>query len=317
MLSTLSFLLIIAWPNLIKLAKTNRPEYFYWDFLVALFCLSLFLAFIIGFSPFYEFPSFLQSITHQFRFTLQAFIGGSILCIAYYLFVVCVFLVGVTYSIVAIFSIAMSTEAVITIITDPAGFPHSVLMALIFFLICVFFLNISCKKNIDKSYRSKKAITYAGISGIILGFFFPLIAKSFDLAANVRLAPHVALFFFSCGTLFSFFFISLLMKNKPLIPPPFTFKGYFKTPLKKHFFGALSGVLWGSSIMCRLLSDVYKIYNYAFVLSHIYPLITAALGIFVWKEYVEHPKTYKYLIFGYIFFLLGGSFLRFHAWTIP
>lgn len=316
-LSTLSFLLIILWPNMIKMAKSTRPEYFYWDFLLSLFATSLVFAFVIGFSPMYEFPTFIQNITHQFRFTLQAFMGGCILGLAYFLFVVSVFLVGVSYSIVAAFSIAMSTAAVIVIITDPAGFPHTVLVALIFFLICVLFLNASCRKSIDKSYRSKKAITYTAICGIVLGFFFPLVAKSMAISTNARLSPHVALFFFACGTLVSFFFISLLMKYKPLIPPPFTFKGYFQKPLKQHIYGIAGGFLWGSATMCRLLADVFAIYNYTFVLSHIYPLITAACGIFIWKEYKGHPKAYKYLLLGYVFFILGGSFLRFHEWTIP
>lgn len=317
-LLTLAFLFIVMWPNTIKMAKATRAEYFYWDFIVALFFSSLIFAFIIGFSPAFEFPSFTQNLVHQFRFVLRALIAGLIVNVAYFLFITSSFLVGIAYVATATFSIAMATAAVINILLDPHGFAKTVLLSMIFFLFAVLFLNISCKKNNDKTYRSKKAITLCSLSGLLFGFFFPLLGKSLSASAETnKLAPHVALFFFICGFVICNILLSILFRNRPLISPPFSFAGYFQTSFKNHIPGVIGGILWTAAVICRMFTDVEKIYSFAFFISHIYPLITASLGIFLWKEYKDHPKTYKYLVMGFICFGMGGYFLSYDKWTIP
>lgn len=318
LLISLAFLFIILWPNTIKLAKATRAEYFYWDFLIATFFISLIFSFVIGFSPAFEFPSFAQSFIHQFRFVLRAIIAGLLLNLAYFLFITSSFLVGISYSIIASFSIAMATEGVITILLNPHGFPKTILLAIMFYLFATIFSNISCKKNTEKSYRSKKAITLCTISGVLFGFFFPLLGKSLAYqTGTTRLAPHVAIFFFICGFIICNIFLSILFRNRPLISPPFSLKGYFQTSFKNHIHGFIGGVFWMLAVICRLFTNVQKAFTYAFFISHIYPLVIALMGVFFWKEYKKHPNTYKFLMIAYIFFSIGGYFLSFEKWTIP
>jgi len=316
LLIIITFSLILIWPNMLKKAKATRAEYFYWDFLIAVFILSIAFAITIGLSPYYNLPSVEKDLIEMFRFALRAMLAGMIVNIAYFLTILSSFLVGITYGMNVPFSIAMATEGIIVVLLQPHAFAGTILAAVVFFILSTVFFNIACRRNTEKTYRSKKAITFAVLAGMIFGFFFPLLGKSFNLEDSGKLAPHIAFLFFSSGFVIGNIFLSFLFRNKPLISPAFSFKGYLNISFKNHLYGFIAGTVWALAAICRFFTNIDPIYGFAFVISHTYTLLMGLFGIFLWKEY-KNNGTYKYLFFAYASFIIAVIFLSFERWTIP
>lgn len=311
-----SFLLSLwLWPNTIKLSKRVRTEFYYWDFIFGLLIFDIFIILLLGFY-FRIIPSFNVIIETKFEHLIRALLAGIIVNLAFFLQISAAFLCGITFAFIASYSVGVIAEGFLRILSDPHSYPPSVLWIIVNFGIAVLFMNIASRRNTEKSQKSKKAILYCTISGILFTAFLRIFTLSFEIGNEILLPRFLLLFLISgmilCNLALSWFFCS-----RPLSTSlPFSFSTYFQQPLGNHLMGFIGGILACAAIISRLYLHVQITNIFEFICAHLYPLGTGLIGIFYWKEYKEHPSSYKYLIFAYICFILAVVFLGLNEWSI-
>ena len=113
---------------------------------------------------------------------------------------------------------------------------------------------------IYKRISDNKSFIVSIISGILMGFFYPLITKSISSDFMARQAdlmtPYTASFIFALGIFISNFIINGWMIKFTISGKKLKFKGYFSkgTPWL-HTIGILGGVIWGIGFCLNFIAS--------------------------------------------------------------
>ncbi len=148
-----------------------------------------------------------------------------------------------------------------------------------------------------------------------MGFFYRFVAASMttDFASPDAgmLTPYSAMFVFSIGIFLSNFVINTWFMYKPVDGNPVNYADYFKlgTP-KLHLIGILGGLIWGVAMEFNLIASEQAGFAISYGLGQGATMISAAWGVFVWKEFAAAPKdTNKLLAAMFTLFIIGLSLI--------
>jgi glucose uptake protein len=140
-----------------------------------------------------------------------------------------------------------------------------------------------------------------------MGVFYPLIVRA--QTGPGGFGPYgVALVFAFGVALCAIPFNTLLMRRPLTADEPVNFAQYRAAPMLDHFWGVIGGVIWGTGLSFSLIAASAKLVGPAvsYAVGQGATMISAAWGVFVWKEFSSAPMAARRLIGPmFVLFILG------------
>lgn len=299
-----------SWANAVKFAPGYRFQLFYWDYVIGL----LLGAFAWGVSlgslgstgqPFFT-DLFRTSSTHL----LFAILGGVIFNIANLLLVAAIDIAGLAVAFPVGIGIALVVGAVSSYLVSPNGNA-----LLLFGGIALVLAAIICdaiayrERERDKSDMSRRGVIISVISGFLMGSFYPFVAKAMSGAGAP--GPYAISMYFVIGVALCCIPVNLLLMRRPLDgKPPVAMRGYTQARLCWHLWGIVGGAIWCTGAVFNFAASRAHIVGPAvsYSIGQGATMISAAWGVFVWREFSSAPSRSKmFLLWMFILFLLGLS----------
>ena len=301
-----------SWGNTQKLASTTwRYEYFYWDYVIGVLLFSLISAFTLG-STGAEGQSFLENLSKADSNSLgSAFLGVGLALVLgvlinyfgaakgepLYIFV------GVVFIVIAILMNALAyRKASAGVKQDSASSSAG-----------------DKKTSATQTAQAKKVLTKGILlsvaCGIIMSLFYRFVVASMDMEnfaapAAGKLTPYTAVVIFALGVFASNFIFNTFAMKRPVSGDPIPVSGYFKGKPITHMVGMLGGIIWCVGQSFSMIASEKAGAAISYGLGQGATLVSAAWGIFIWKEFKDAPAASGKLNAGmFVFFLIGLAFL--------
>lgn len=306
-----------SWANTLKMTdKGWEFPLYYWDYSIGLVLTALILGLTLGSSG-ESGRSFITDLTQADGSALtSAFIGGVVFNISNLLIVAATAIAGMSVAFPIAVGLALVIGVVVNYMATPLGNPYLLFIGL-FLVVAAILIDAAAYKKLpqDKKGDQKKGIIISIISGILMGFFYRFVAASmapeFASPEAGLLTPYSAMFVFTVGILISNFVINTFFMYKPLTGNAVTYGDYFSrgTP-KMHMIGILGGLIWCVAMEFSLIASEQAGFAISYGLGQGATMISAAWGVFVWKEFAGAPKgTNKLLAAMFVLFIIGLSLI--------
>jgi len=306
-----------SWANTLKMTpKTWEFPLYYWDYAIGLVLTTLLFGFTFGSSG-TEGRSFLTDLSQADGSALtSAFIGGVIFNLSNLLIVAATAIAGLAVAFPIAVGLALAIGVVVNYIATPLGNPIMLFTGLAL-IVAAILVDAAAYKTMpqDKKGDQKKGIIISIISGILMGFFYRFVAASmatsFATPEAGLLTPYSAMFVFTIGILLSSFIFNTWFMYKPVSGKPVSYGDYFKLGSPKlHFVGILGGLIWCTAMEFNLMASEKAGFAISYGLGQGATMISAAWGVFVWKEFAAAPKsTNKLLAAMFVLFIIGLALL--------
>ena len=301
-----------SWANTQKLASKSWPfPLFYWDYSIGIIICTLLFGLTLGSTgdegrPFIEDLS--QADSSSF---LSAFAGGVVFNLANLLVVAAIDIAGMAVAFPVGIGIALALGVVVNYLGSPVGDPVLLFIGVALVVIAIVFDAMAYRNNSQKSATPVKGIVYAILGGVLMAFFFRLVAQSVSLnfvSPEVGLfTPYSAVFVFAIGIFISNFLWNSYFMFKPVSGSPMHYSDYFKQGnFKTHLIGIVGGVIWCIGMSLSLIASEKAGFAISYGLGQGATMVAAAWGVFVWKEFAGASQKTSWLIrLMFLFFIAG------------
>ena len=294
-----------SWANMQKATKKNWGfQLFYWDYSIGVLLLTLIFAFTLG-SHGSTGRSFLTDL-HQATWhnVYLAIISGVVFNLANILLVTAIDLAGMAIAFPLAIGLALVIGTISNYFVSPEGNPWLILLGLILIVIAIILDALAYSAVEKRSGNRKKGFIISIICGILMGFFFPILAEAMSnssIPTVGMLTPYTASVLFAVGLVLSNIVINTYMMKKPLSGKPATYKQYFSAGhLSTHIIGIIGGVIWAIGLCFDLIAAGKAGFAISFSLGQGATMIAAFWGVFIWKEFKGcsgHTKTVLWWMF--------------------
>jgi glucose uptake protein len=306
-----------SWANTLKLTgKSWEFPLYYWDYSIGLILTALIFGFTFG-SNGSEGRSFIADLSQADMSALSsAFIGGVIFNLSNLLIVAATAIAGMSVAFPIAVGLALVIGVVVNYMATPLGNPWLLFLGLLLVVVAILFDAAAYRKlPQEKKGDQKKGIIISIISGVLMGFFYRFVAASmttnFSTPDTGLLTPYSAMFVFTIGIFLSNFIFNTWFMYKPVTGKAVSYSDYFKKGTKKlHMIGLLGGIIWCTAMEFNLIASEQAGFAISYGLGQGATMISAAWGVFVWKEFAAAPKgTNKLLAAMFSFFIIGLSLI--------
>ncbi|AXA34606.1 multidrug DMT transporter permease [Francisella adeliensis] len=302
-----------SWANTQKLSKKEWSfQLFYWDYAIGILIISFVLAITAGnFGS--EGRSFFSDIClASGESFFYAFAGGVVFNLANILLVAAIDIAGMSVAFPLAIGLALVIGVIVNYIAQPLGQPILLSLGVLSVLIAIVIDAIIYKRiSNNKNNKVIKGILVSVISGILMGFFYPLVihAISIDFSNPTPslMTPYTASFIFALGIFLSNFIFNSWMIKFPISGKKLNFSDYFKQGnLWLHTIGILGGVIWGLGSCLNFIASGVAGPSISYGLGQGATMIAAFWGVFIWKEFALAPKgTNKFITLMFITYIIG------------
>ncbi|MBK2357799.1 GRP family sugar transporter [Francisella hispaniensis] len=308
-----------SWANTQKLSTKEWPfQQYYWDYALGILIVSFVLAITMG-SFGTEGRSFFSDISQASSDSfIYAFMGGVVFNLANILLVAAIDIAGMSVAFPLAIGLALVIGVITNYIATPLGQPVVLFLGVLSVLAAIIIDAVIYKRISDnKNKNMLKGFIVSIISGILMGFFYPLVIKSisndFVTPQAGLMTPYTASFIFAVGIFVSNFVINGWMIKFPISGKKLKFKDYFSqgTPWL-HTIGILGGVIWGIGSCLNFIASGIAGPSISYGLGQGATMIAAFWGVFIWKEFAKAPKgTNKLIVLMFITYILGLTLIIF------
>ena len=302
-----------SWANTQKLASKSWPfPLFYWDYSLGVILCSLIVGLSLGSTgtdgrPFLE--DLGQADTQAFA---SAFAGGVVFNLANLLVVAAIDIAGMAVAFPVGIGIALALGVVVNYLASPVGDPVLLFIGVALVVIAIVFDALAYRQKASGSGNTPtKGIIYAIVGGVLMAFFFRLVAASVSLDfVNPEaglFTPYSAVLVFAIGIFISNFLWNSYFMFKPVSGAPMTYADYFKKgDFKTHLTGIAGGIIWCIGMSLSLIASEKAGFAISYGLGQGATMVAAAWGVFIWKEFAgASPKTNRLIGLMFLFFIAG------------
>ena len=250
-LCTITMLCWGSWANTQKLAaKSWSFPLFYWDYTLGIIICSLLFGLSLG-STGEAGRSFIDDIVQADASSFAlAFAGGAVFNLANLLVVAAIDIAGMAVAFPVGIGIALVLGVIVNYIATPVGDPVQLFLGVGLVMFAIVLDALAYKQQSKGSTTTPaKGMIYAVLGGILMAFFFRLVAASVSLDFNRPEAglftPYSAVFVFALGVFISNFLWNSFFMFRPVSGPPVTYRDCFvKGDARTHLIGILGGSIW-------------------------------------------------------------------------
>ena len=297
-----------SWANAMKMCPGYRFQLFYWDYVLGLLAGALLWGLSLGtFGN--SGHTFLADILHADAWHIFfAVIGGVIFNIANLMLVAAIDIAGLAVAFPVGIGLALVVGAISSYILAPAGNPILLFSGLILVTAAIVFDAIAYRlRETEHRSLSVRGVVISLIAGLLMGTFYPFVSRSMS-GANAP-GPYAITLFFAVGVfLCAIPFNYLLMRRSLDGSPAITMSGYWSAQRRWHVWGILGGVIWCTGAVFNFVASRAHVVGPAvsYSIGQGATMISAAWGVFVWKEFKTAPsKSKAFLGWMFVLFILG------------
>lgn len=296
-----------SWANTRKLTHGYSFSLFYWDYVIGIILGSLLWGFTLGSlngGP----TAFLANLHKSDRHhLLYALAGGVVFNIANLLLVAAIDVAGMAVAFPVGIGLALIVGVVLNYILNPAGNPLLIFGGVALVGVAILLDAMAYKRREASGTVSRRGVVLSIVSGVLMGTFFPLVAKS--TLGEHALGPYVVAFIFALGVAICTVPLnSVLMKYSLTGERSTTFSQYAGARGSWHFWGAVGGAIWCTGAVASFVASKANLVGPAvsYAIGQGATMVSAIWGVFVWKEFATAPQASRRLIPWMFFFFLAG-----------
>ena len=297
-----------SWANTLKLAPGYRFQLFYWDYVIGLFAGAVAWGLTLGSMGLIGLP-FLADIAHAPTHNiLLALTGGIVFNIANLLLVAAIDIAGLAVAFPIGIGLALIVGAVSSYLLAPKGNP-----LMLFGGIALVLAAILCDaaayraREATKQSPSVRGIVISLIAGLLMGTFYPFVSRA--MQGDGAPGPYATSFFFVCGVALCAIPFNYLLMRKPLDgKAPVSMSGYAQAKPSWHLWGIVGGIIWCTGATLNFVASRTGVVGPAvsYSIGQGATMITAAWGVFAWREFATAPSLSKRLLFWMFVLFLAG-----------
>lgn len=300
-----------SWANTLKLCPEFRFQLFYWDYAIGVLLGAMILGLTAG-SHGATGNSFLVDIVQSPLTSMKlAALGGVVFNVANLLLVAAIDVAGLAVAFPVGIGLALIVGSVWSYVVAPKANPL-LLFGGVALVVVAIVLDAAAyrKREKDAKAATTRGIVLSLVAGLLMGSFYPLVARAMQGdGGNPGPGPYATALFFALGVLLSTFPANWLLMLKPLDGKP-RVRGseYWVALWRWHFAGIFGGMIWCVGAVTNFLgSGAHKVGPaVSYSIGQGATMISAAWGVFVWREFSGAPSIAKRLLFFmFVFFLLG------------
>jgi glucose uptake protein len=305
----LSMLCWGSWANTVKLCPGYRFQLFYWDYVIGLFAGVLLWGLTLG--TFGTGQRFLEAIKATSAVSIgYAILAGVIFNTANLLLVAAIEVAGLAVAFPVGIGLALIVGAVSSYVFAPAGNP-----ILLFGGIALVVVAIVCDamayrmREQQHPATSRRGIVLSLAGGLLMGSFYPFVSRA--MAVPGASGPYATSFFFLIGVAICAAPLNALLMRTPLDgQPAVSGTGYVKAEFSWHVWGVVGGAIWCTGAIFNFVASRSQLVGPAvsYSIGQGATMISAAWGVFVWKEFAGAPTaSRRLLVLMFLLFLAGLS----------
>jgi glucose uptake protein len=297
-----------SWANTLKLTPGYRFQLFYWDYVIGLFVGAIAWGLTLGSMGTAGLP-FFADISHAGSHNiLWAVVGGIDFNIANLLLVAAIDIAGLAVAFPIGIGLALVVGAVSSYLLAPKANPLMLFagVALVAAAIVCDAAAYRARESV-KQAASVRGIVLSLVAGLLMGTFYPFVSKS--LSGEGAPGPYAISFFFVIGVALCAIPFNYLLMRHPLDgKAPVSMAGYFQAKPAWHLWGIVGGVIWCTGATLNFVASRTGVVGPAvsYSIGQGATMVTAAWGVFIWKEFSSAPPRARQLLFWmFVLFLLG------------
>ncbi|MGH9486234.1 MAG: GRP family sugar transporter [Terriglobales bacterium] len=269
-----------SWDNTQKLARW-RFELFYWDYMWGIVAAAVLLGLALG--------NLHTLAAASGRALAWAFFGGVVWNLGNLLLVAAISIAGMAVAFPVGSGLALVIGGVLNYFIEPAGSPVWLFGGIA--LVCgaiaadAFAYRALERQRGHAGGGGGKGVVLSLICGVVLGLFYPLVAKA--MKGPGALGPYAVLLVFVLGALASNFCFNGWMMRHPVNGKPVGWHDYGQGRAGTHAWGVMGGLIWGVGTMASYVAASVPLVGPAasFSMAQGNTLISALWGVVVWKEF--------------------------------
>jgi glucose uptake protein len=304
---TISMLCWGSWANTRKLTAGYAFSLFYWDYVIGIVLGSLLWGFTLG--SLHGGPSaFLVNLgTADHLHWLYAIIAGLIFNLANLLLVASIDLAGMAVAFPVGIGLALIVGVVLNYIIQPAGNPLLIFGGVALVGAAIVLDALAYRRREVNNVVSTRGVVLSIISGLLMGTFYPFVAKS--TIGPHSLGPYAVALVFAIGVaLCSLPVNAWLMRHSLTGEAPSSMGGYRVARGSWHLWGIAGGAIWCTGAVASFVASRANLVGPAvsYAIGQGATMVSAIWGVFVWREFAGAPPNSRRLLpFMFVLFLLG------------
>ena len=292
-----------SWANTVKLTPGWRFQSFYWDYVTGVLLGSFLWGLALDGGT-----RFLASLAAASGTAiLLAILAGIVFNAANQLLVAAIDLAGLAVAFPVGIGLALVVGVVLNYVLAPAANPILLFGGVALVAIAIVVDAIAYRKRErEKPAISRLGIVISLVSGLLMGGFYPILTRA--MQGPAALNAYTAVPFFALGLALCAIPVNLYLMRRPITGPPVAFSNYTAAPAAWHLWGILGGLIWGSGLQFNLAASRAALVGpaVAYAIGQGATMISAAWGVFIWREFRSAPRgTGLLLTIMFLFFLAG------------
>ncbi len=287
-----------SWANTMKLAPGFSFQLFYWDYVIGVVAGSLLWGLTLG-SLNGGVSAFVPDLARADRIhILYALAGGIVFNLANLLLVAAIEIAGLAVAFPVGIGMALVVGVILNYIIAPAGnLPLLAGGVALVTLAIVLDALAYRRREVGQSKTSTRGLRLSVLCGLLMGVFYPLVAKG--MAGPGSLGPYSVVFIFALGVALCAVPVNYLLMRKPLTESrPLAFADYFRAKPLWHLWGMLGGAIWCTGMSLNIVASNAHIIGPAvsYAIGQGATMVSAIWGVFIWREFATAPAASKRLI---------------------
>lgn len=297
-----------SWANTVKACPGYKFQLFYWDYVIGLICGALLWGLTLGSfgsSGKSMFADIFQADTHHI---LLAAAGGAIFNVANLLLVAAIDIAGLAVAFPVGIGLALVVGAVSSYVLLPSGNPLFLFGGVALVVVAIVLDAVAYRVR-ESQQRSGglRGVVISLIAGLLMGSFYPFVSRS--MAGTHALGPYAIAMVFVLGVALCALPANYILMRKPLAGGgTVAMSGYWNARGAWHLWGVLGGIIWVTGAVFNFVASRANIVGPAvsYSIGQGATMISAAWGVFIWREFTDAPQRAKTLLaWMFLFFLCG------------
>jgi glucose uptake protein len=312
-----------SWANSQRLVYKWRFELFYYDFALGLGACVLIAAFTLGSMNTQELTLSDNMMLAGYRKIAYALAAGVVINLANMLMVAGISVSGMAVAFPLSFGMGLVVTSIVDFIGNPQGSNALLLFGgLVLVMVAVVLDAYAYRTHVDALVALSKAgrtvdprtkpavaapptargLMVSALSGVIYGFFFPIVDSS-RLGDN-GVGPYGVAALVGAGMVISTLLYVPFFINFPVLGAPVQVRDYFKGAKKQHFWGIFGGFVWAIGLIAYLAEgagpSAKAVSTLALSLPPAAGILGALWGILAWNEFKGATHGVKMLLLGMV-----------------
>ncbi len=293
-----------SWANTIKACRGYRFQLFYWDYVVGLAVGALAWGLTLG-SVGDSGRPFLQDLLHAERTQiLYALLAGVIFNAANLLLVAAIEIAGLAVAFPVGIGLALVVGAISSYLISPSG-NAVMLFGGIGLVVGAIVLDAAAYRlrEAERKSLTLRGVTICLVAGVLMGSFYPFVSKA--MSGPNAMGPYATTAIFVVGVALCAVPLNYLLMRRPLIGgEPVSMQGYWRAKATYHLWGVAGGAIWCTGALFNFVASKAHVVGPAvsYSIGQGATMISAAWGVFIWREFAGAPRMAKVLL-GWMFLL--------------